>query len=109
MLRSLIVLVGCMLWLGGSGELWGQEVVPIRPRPPQTMRQQEKCPPPLIWMQGHWRWDKTQKAYVWVEGDCVRSPRGKIYEPGRWKRVADGFVWEPGRWVKVRNRPDTPN
>lgn len=100
MLRTLFALVGIGFFIG-SGHLFGQIVVATRPRPPQTMMRHQACPPPEIWIDGHWQWNTVRQRYEWIEGKCERCPRGRVYQPGRWKRVDEGWIWVPGRWEKV--------
>ncbi|GAB4419032.1 MAG: hypothetical protein OHK0039_31040 [Bacteroidia bacterium] len=91
-----------LLWiLTGLSEVSAQEVVKVRPRPPQTLLERQHCDGNHIWIDGEWEWDKTANEYRWVYGCCVRTRNGYQYVSGRWQWVDKGWVWVPGRWEKL--------
>jgi hypothetical protein len=44
-----------------------------------------------------WRFDRTQKVYVYVPGEWVVRPSG-IWVRGHWVKVKKGHKWVPGHW-----------
>ena len=51
-----------------------------------------------VWIEGHYRWDRRTRSYVWIDGRYVRQKKGKVWISGHWVRVRGGWVYQPGVW-----------
>ncbi|MEO6167257.1 MAG: hypothetical protein ABIO46_14605 [Chitinophagales bacterium] len=71
--------------------------VAVVPENPQVI--EKVSPGPTYVLQGpEWRWDPTQKTYVYVAPDYVERPNGGVWVRGHWKDVKGGKQWVPGYW-----------
>lgn len=82
-----------------NDNLSAQVVVKIKPaRPKVEVVKPSKPGPKHIWIDGHWKWDKKRKEYVWVKGHWSKPRKGHAWVPGHWQKVPGGFKWVPGHW-----------
>jgi hypothetical protein len=52
-----------------------------------------------MWIDGHWKFNKRTRNYVWVNGDVVKKKRNKVWVSGRWSKVRGGWIYNPGFWA----------
>jgi hypothetical protein len=78
-----------------------QVIVKIKPVAPKVVIVKPAAPSSRhIWIDGHWKWDKIQKQYVWVEGYWIKQKRGHAWVDGHWLDTPNGFKWVPGHWKR---------
>lgn len=98
-LLSLIIVCGA-LFLYSESSL-SQVVVKVKPANPKVVVVKPLKPGPKhIWVDGHWRWDKKRKEYIWIKGHWSKPKKGHAWIPGHWKKVPGGFKWIPGHWKR---------
>ena len=72
----------------------------IAPTPPPAPRFEPLPPPPsprVVWVPGHWSWERDQ--YAWVGGKYMEPPREQAaWVAGRWVEQPNGWRWVEGRW-----------
>ena len=51
-----------------------------------------------VWVEGHWKWSKTKKIYIWKEGYWIKGKRNKVWVSGHWKKTPRGWLWIQGYW-----------
>jgi len=74
----------------------------IAPSPPPAPRVEAPPPPPgprMVWVPGHWSWERDKATYVWMGGKYMEPPREHAaWVPGRWSQRSEGWTWQEGRW-----------
>lgn len=80
-----------------------QVVVKVKPaRPTYVLVAPVKAKPHKVWVDGHWKWNKTTHSYQWVRGHYVNHRKGYRYHQGHWVMVGRrGYKWVPGKWQRV--------
>ncbi len=98
--KILFAFVGLMLLAGVPAQ--AQVVVKVKPiRPTVVVQRPAKLKAGHIWVEGHWRWDRRAKKYIWVKGHQIQARKGFRYVPGRWVSTRRGYKWVPGGWKRV--------
>jgi len=79
-----------------------QIVVKVRPAKPKVLVVKRAAPRSgVIFIDGHWKYNKRHGKYVWVKGHWVKKRRGYAYVPGRWRASRGGHVWVAGCWRRA--------
>ena len=52
-----------------------------------------------VWVDGHWKYNKRTRNYVWVKGYTVKKKKGKVWNSGHWRKVRGGWIHSPGFWA----------
>ena len=99
--RTFCRLVARALALGGlavaSRAGADEALAPSLPPPPRV-----ESPPPspsadTVWISGYWLW--RDGKWEWTGGRWEKA-QGRYYVPGRYKQTPRGWIWEPGRWQR---------
>ncbi len=80
-----------------------QVIVKAKPAKPKVVlkaKDVKKPGPKYSWIDGHWKWDRKLKKYVWVKGQWVKQKHGKMWVPGHWENTPKGYKYVPGHWKK---------
>lgn len=86
-----------------NDNLSAQVVVKVKPAKPKVVVVKPAKPGPKhVWIDGHWKWSKKRKEYVWVKGYWLKPKKGYTWVPGHWKKVPGGFKWVRGHWRRRR-------
>lgn len=92
----------CFFWMAMNLESRAQVVVKEKPSVPDVVMAKPTQPGPnSIWIDGHWKWDKKKKKYVWVPGHWMKARPNRYWVPGHWATVPEGVVWIPGHWTRI--------
>ena len=92
----IIICAGLFIY---NDNLSAQVVVKIKPaRPKVVVVKPPKPGPKHVWINGHWKWSKKRKEYIWVKGYWLKPKKGRAWVPGHWEKVPGGFKWVPGHW-----------
>jgi hypothetical protein len=92
------LLTGC-LFLFVPDTANAQVVVKEKPTSPKVIIVKPDRPgQDHVWIDGHWKWNKKLRKYVWIRGGWVKARRGHVWVPGKWQELPDGWKWIPGRW-----------
>jgi len=95
-----VVFVSMAVWAGDISTAQAQVVVKAKPVRPKVVVVKGRAPRRgMVWVDGHWSWNKRNMRYIWVKGRWAAPPRGKAWTVGSWKRSRKGWVYVPGRWV----------
>lgn len=63
--------------------LKAQVIVKVKPAPPATVVIKPAVPSPdMVWIDGHWKWNKRLKQYEWGSGYWVKPRKGYMWIPG---------------------------
>ena len=86
--------------VGMKEEVKAQAVVKVRPvKPKVVVVRPAKAPRNgVVWVDGHWKWSRRTRSYVWTKGRWATPPRGKVWIAGKWVRRSNGWVYRAGRW-----------
>ncbi|HUM46433.1 MAG TPA: hypothetical protein PLD84_05880 [Chitinophagales bacterium] len=71
--------------------------VAVQPEHPQVI-EKISLGPTYVLRGPEWRWDRTQKTYIYVAPDYVVRQQGGVWVRGHWKDVRGGKKWVPGHW-----------
>lgn len=75
-----------------------REVI-VAQAPPAIVVEERGGPPSpeYAYQKGRWTWNGSR--YVWIRGNWVRRPVGKmIWVEGHWDARPGGYVYIPGSW-----------
>lgn len=53
-----------------------------------------------IWIDGEWRYNRSQQAYVQEKGYWKKPNEGRDFIKGHWLETSRGKSWVPGHWQK---------
>jgi len=53
----------------------------------------------IIWVDGHYKWNKRTHSYIWVKARYVKNTEGKTWYKGCWKPTRGGWKYVPGFWA----------
>ena len=77
-----------------------KRVVVVKPvRPHIYVNKHIQVKSGYVWIDGHWKYNKRTRNYVWVNGSVVKKKRGQVWVSGHWKRVRGGYTYVPGFWA----------
>jgi hypothetical protein len=99
--KGIIIIAVFVLGLLGMNNASAQVVVKVKPVNTKVVKV-KKAPRPginYIYIEGHWKWNKKLKSYVWIDGKWAKRPGNKIWVSGHWRKVARGWKWIPGHWA----------
>ena len=80
----------------------------LMPLPPEALVEVRTAQPATDyhWVTGYYRWEGSQKEYVWVRGGWEKVIPNHRWLKGRYRTIVLGEVrveeWTPGRWVERR-------
>ena len=98
---KMIVMAGVFVMLGFA-QSNAQVVVVKKPVKPRVVVVKPAKPGSKhVWVEGHWKWNKRVKVYVWKKGYWVKRKPNHVWIAGRWKRAPKGHVWIPGHWKRA--------
>ena len=85
-----------------TSQLKSQVVIKVRPAKPNVVVMKPQKPGTRhIWIDGHWKWNKKRKEYVWIKGYWTQPKKGQKWIPGHWVKVPGGHKWVPGHWARI--------
>jgi len=92
-----------LLLLGVSKRSNAQVIIKVKPYSKQvTVVKPVKKRPHYLWVNPHWKWNKSTHMYVWVKGHYAQKRRGYNYAQGYWVNVPNkGYYWKKGKWVRA--------
>ena len=54
--------------------------------------------PGYVWVEGHWKWNRFKRKYVWKKARWKKIKRNHQWVPGYWHITSNGFYWVEGYW-----------
>ncbi len=97
------IALGITGMLGAAQKGQAQVVVKVKPvRPKVVVVKPARPKAHSVWIDGHWKWNKTTHSYHWVAGHYATKRSGYYYKPGHWVAVGHrGYKWVPGKWQRA--------